>query len=117
MSTAYTNCIIYNKNITEEFYPAAYDYKKLQELTETNSDEALAKMTNDFIRPWPNTYAFTKHIAEDAIQREAQGLPIAVFRPAISKNKNFFCCVCILICPHKVSTKAMISPFNNSFHE
>lgn len=31
----------------------------------------------------PNTYAFTKSLAEDAIRREAQDLPILVFRPTV----------------------------------
>lgn len=31
----------------------------------------------------PNTYSFTKSLAEDLIRREAQDLPIFVFRPTI----------------------------------
>lgn len=31
----------------------------------------------------PNTYSFTKSLAEDAIRREAQDLPILVFRPTV----------------------------------
>lgn len=31
----------------------------------------------------PNTYAFTKSLAEDVIRREAQDLPILVFRPTV----------------------------------
>lgn len=32
---------------------------------------------------WPNTYAYTKAIAETVVQKEAPGMPIGVFRPAI----------------------------------
>lgn len=32
---------------------------------------------------WPNTYAFTKAIAEDSVRDQGAGLPIGVFRPAI----------------------------------
>lgn len=31
----------------------------------------------------PNTYSFTKSLAEDAIRREAHDLPILVFRPTV----------------------------------
>jgi hypothetical protein len=32
---------------------------------------------------WPNTYAFTKAVAEDLVRDEGLGLPIGVFRPSI----------------------------------
>lgn len=32
---------------------------------------------------WPNTYAFTKAVAENVIEKEAGDMPIGVFRPAI----------------------------------
>lgn len=34
---------------------------------------------------WPNTYTFTKAIAEDVVRTQAQDLPLGVFRPSISK--------------------------------
>jgi hypothetical protein len=34
---------------------------------------------------WPNTYTYTKAIAEDTVRRLAGDLPVAVFRPSISK--------------------------------
>lgn len=39
------------------------------------------------IKDLPNTYAFTKSLAEDAIRREAQDLPILVFRPTVGMYK------------------------------
>lgn len=83
ISTAYANCTVLDSDITEQFYPAACDYKKLLNIVETESDEKVEKMTREFINPWPNTYAFTKQIAEDVIQKEGQGLPLGVYRPAI----------------------------------
>ncbi|KAL1453005.1 hypothetical protein WDU94_007182, partial [Cyamophila willieti] len=32
---------------------------------------------------WPNTYTFTKALAEDVVRVEGKGLPISVFRPAV----------------------------------
>jgi fatty acyl-CoA reductase len=34
---------------------------------------------------WPNTYSFTKALAEDMIRDEARGLPIGILRPSIGK--------------------------------
>jgi hypothetical protein len=34
---------------------------------------------------WPNTYTYTKAIAEDTVRTLAGNLPVAVFRPSISK--------------------------------
>lgn len=38
----------------------------------------------------PNTYAFTKGLAEDAIRKEAQDLPILVFRPTVGMHSIIF---------------------------
>lgn len=32
---------------------------------------------------WPNTYTYTKALAEDLIRSEAKGLPVAIVRPAV----------------------------------
>lgn len=40
---------------------------------------------NRIIGKWPNSYAFTKAVAENAVNTYAKGLPVCVFRPAISK--------------------------------
>lgn len=84
MSTAYSNCTLKNNHINEEFYPVPCDYENLFELVETKSDEELDKMTSSIISPWPNTYSYTKQVAEGVIQKEGQGLPLGVVRPAIS---------------------------------
>lgn len=35
------------------------------------------------IGAWPNTYTYTKALAEDVVRRNSEGLPVGVFRPAI----------------------------------
>lgn len=32
---------------------------------------------------WPNTYTFTKAVAENVIKKQAGDMPIGIFRPAI----------------------------------
>jgi hypothetical protein len=40
-------------------------------------------MTPKLIHPWPNTYTFTKSLAEWLLHEEAKDLPCAIFRPSI----------------------------------
>ena len=35
------------------------------------------------LQDWPNTYTYTKSLAEDLVKSHSKGLPVAVFRPAI----------------------------------
>lgn len=57
----------------------------------------LVNEKNNFIfsllQDFPNTYAYTKNVAEDAVKDLGRNLPIAVYRPSISKYQkihNFF---------------------------
>lgn len=34
---------------------------------------------------WPNTYTFTKALAEDLAKHESIGLPFGIFRPSVGK--------------------------------
>lgn len=86
VSTTYSNCTPLYSDITEEFYPPAYDYKELLEIVRSKSDEELERITPELLKPWVNTYSFTKQVAESIIQKEGQGLPVAVFRPGIGTN-------------------------------
>ncbi len=47
------------------------------------TDEQLDAITPSLLDGRPNTYTFTKSIAEYVIANEAKGLPLAIFRPAI----------------------------------
>lgn len=38
------------------------------------------------MRAWPNTYAYTKCLAEELVQDLGAGLPITIFRPAMGKH-------------------------------
>uniref|UniRef100_A0A146LDG8 Fatty acyl-CoA reductase n=1 Tax=Lygus hesperus TaxID=30085 RepID=A0A146LDG8_LYGHE len=81
VSTAFCHCP--RREIKEMFYDAPLTCDNLMKLTEALNDEQLAKISPTIMAEWPNTYAFTKAIAEDAIKTYATGLPVSVFRPAI----------------------------------
>ncbi|KAF6206837.1 hypothetical protein GE061_018073 [Apolygus lucorum] len=81
ISTAFCHCP--RKEIKEMFYDAPLSCDNLIKMTEALNDDQLAKIAPTIMAEWPNTYAFTKAIAEDAIKNYATGLPASVFRPAI----------------------------------
>ncbi|XP_014245937.1 fatty acyl-CoA reductase wat-like [Cimex lectularius] len=84
VSTAFANCP--NKEIEEEFYTPPITADNLIKLTECLKESQLESITEYILESWPNTYSFTKAVAEDAVKTFGKGLPAAVFRPAIITN-------------------------------
>jgi len=84
VSTAYSNCVI--NHINEVYYPEnlTCSFDKILALRETLSDDIIDKMTPTLLEKFPNTYTFTKALAEQVVQTEAINLPTCVFRPGIS---------------------------------
>ncbi|KAH8383342.1 hypothetical protein KR009_008051, partial [Drosophila setifemur] len=83
ISTAFSNCVA--SNIEERFYPEhlACSSEKVLAINELMSDKLLDKMESALLGSFPNTYTYTKALAEDVIRREAGDLPLCIFRPAI----------------------------------
>lgn len=84
VSTAYTQCP--QRRIEERFYAPPIDSGKVLVLTECASDKLLESITPILLDKWPNTYTFTKAIAEDVVQQHGRGLPVGMFRPGIGKS-------------------------------
>ncbi|RZC39816.1 fatty acyl-CoA reductase CG5065-like, partial [Asbolus verrucosus] len=81
ISTAYSNCP--RTYVREKFYEPGIKAKNLFALVDAVDDKILDALTPDLIQDWPNTYTFTKCIAEDVIRTEMDALPVAIVRPAI----------------------------------
>lgn len=81
VSTAYANCN--QSTIKEQFYTPALSGDNAIKLTECLDEAILDRITPDLIRQFPNTYTFTKCLAENLVQQYAGDLPVVVFRPAI----------------------------------
>jgi alcohol-forming fatty acyl-CoA reductase len=43
----------------------------------------LEQLTPHLLGKWPNTYTYTKALAEEYVKTHGKGLPITIFRPAI----------------------------------
>lgn len=85
VSTAFSNCVIHD--IKEKFYSELLNCNAQQvlDMSELVSDKLLDNMETALLGSFPNTYTYTKALAEDLILREAGDLPLCIFRPAVSK--------------------------------
>ncbi|KAE8295830.1 Fatty acyl-CoA reductase 1 [Larimichthys crocea] len=81
ISTAYANC---DRELIEEIvYSPPIDYRRLIDSLDWMDDELVSAMTPKLIGKRPNTYTFTKALAEYMVQQEAGDLNVAIIRPSI----------------------------------
>uniref|UniRef100_A0A8C1X1B7 Fatty acyl-CoA reductase n=1 Tax=Cyprinus carpio TaxID=7962 RepID=A0A8C1X1B7_CYPCA len=81
VSTAYAHC---DRELIEEVvYPPPVDYRKLIDTLEWMDDKLVSLMTPKLLGERPNTYTYTKALAEHLIQQERGNLNIAIIRPSI----------------------------------
>ncbi|XP_012057002.1 PREDICTED: putative fatty acyl-CoA reductase CG5065 [Atta cephalotes] len=81
VSTAYCNCD--RNDVAEEIYPVGREPDQVIALTEWMDDKMFEEFTPNLIASRPNTYTFTKALAERMLQREKGSLPVAIVRPSI----------------------------------
>ena len=84
ISTAFTQCPL--EHIKETFYEPPLEYHTALCMVESLSDDQIDSLTPKLIAPWPNTYTFTKAIAEDLVRQYSNQLPIGIIRPSIGKH-------------------------------
>ena len=81
VSTAYANCD--RQHINEEVQNVPLNPEKLIEAVEWMEDDLLDFITPKVIKLKPNTYTFTKELAESLIVQECKDLPCTIVRPSI----------------------------------
>lgn len=83
VSTAYCNCNL--KDIEEKIYPPPAKTKGIMECCKWMDSSKLNSpdITKVMIGDRPNTYTFTKALAEDLLLNEGKELPIVIIRPSI----------------------------------
>ncbi|EHB12907.1 Fatty acyl-CoA reductase 1 [Heterocephalus glaber] len=81
VSTAYAYCN--RKHIDEIVYPPPVDPKKLIDSLEWMDDGLVNDITPKLIGDRPNTYIYTKALAEYVVQQEGAKLNVAIIRPSI----------------------------------
>ncbi|XP_055917447.1 putative fatty acyl-CoA reductase CG8306 [Eupeodes corollae] len=81
VSSAFVNSFLLD---TEEIlYPAPDDPEKIIHLAQTLSDEALKELEPKLLKDHPNTYTFTKHLAEHEVDKSAKSFPCGIVRPSM----------------------------------
>lgn len=81
ISTAYSNCHL--SHVEEKFYPCEANSEKLHSIVDKLTDNEVNDILPTILGNWPNTYTFTKALAENEIRLNSKNVPLAIFRPAI----------------------------------
>lgn len=81
VSTTY--CAVDNQIIEERFYPPPMNWEDAIKLAE-NNDRFSESLSLKCTEGWPNTYTFSKRLAEAAVVEICSGrVPVVVVRPSI----------------------------------
>ncbi|XP_056271904.1 fatty acyl-CoA reductase 1-like isoform X2 [Pseudoliparis swirei] len=81
ISTAYANCD--REVIEEKIYAPRVDYRRLIDSLDWMDAELVSALTPKLIGERPNTYTYTKALAEYLVQQEAGDVNVAIVRPSI----------------------------------
>jgi len=68
--------------IEERIYPSKVEPQKILNLLEWMEDDWLDLATKKLIEDKPNTFTYTKWIAESLLEREASEMPVVILRPS-----------------------------------
>lgn len=83
VSSAYVNS--YLKECEEILYPPPENAEKVIDLATSLTEEALLELQPKLLKDHPNTYTFTKHLAEHEVNKYAATFPCGIVRPSMSK--------------------------------
>ncbi|XP_049638844.1 fatty acyl-CoA reductase 2-like [Suncus etruscus] len=81
ISTAYSNCNL--KFIDEVVYPCPVEPRQIITSLEWLDDAIIDEITPKLLGDRPNTYTYTKALAEMLVQTEGRNLNMAIVRPSI----------------------------------
>lgn len=81
VSTAYANCERFT--IDEHVYPVEMDPERLISMADWLDLDTLQELKRRLLGPKPNTYTYTKAVAEWLLAKSARDLPVVVCRPSI----------------------------------
>ena len=82
VSTAYSNCN-QRGQISEHVYEAQLEPKALVRMTDILDRNLVEKIKPALLEEFPNTYTYTKNLAEFLCLQNAKLLPVAICRPSV----------------------------------
>ncbi|XP_072948526.1 fatty acyl-CoA reductase 1-like [Epargyreus clarus] len=81
VSTTYANT---NRDPIEEvLYPPHADWRDTLNICETLDEQTVKILTPKYLGDLPNTYVFTKQLAEHVVYEQRGKLPLVIYRPSI----------------------------------
>ncbi|CAG9794554.1 unnamed protein product [Diatraea saccharalis] len=81
VSTSYSNT---NRDVIEEvMYPPHADWRDTLQVCESIDEHSLRVLTPKYLGEIPNTYTFTKQLAEHVVYENKGLLPVVIIRPSI----------------------------------
>lgn len=86
VSTAYSNC--HEPDIDENLSPLQLEVDKAVSMVESLPDEACSIITDKLLEGRPNTYTYTKALAEHYVAKQEGKYPISIVRPSIVISAN-----------------------------
>lgn len=87
LSTAF--CYADQEILLEKVYDCAHDPNDLIRCSEWMDEKMLEKITPELLSPHPNTYTYSKRLAEILVQNEYPKYPVCITRPSIGKYKSY----------------------------
>lgn len=81
LSTAFCYCD--QEVLLEKVYDCAHKPDDLIRCAEWMDLKSIDRITDDLLRPHPNTYLYSKRLAEQLVRVEYPRLPICIARPSI----------------------------------
>ncbi|XP_072948576.1 fatty acyl-CoA reductase wat-like [Epargyreus clarus] len=81
ISTAYSNSHL--PLVEERFYPCEESCESLHRIIDKLTDDQINDLLPTILGRWPNTYTFTKALAEKELRAHSGDIPLGIFRPAI----------------------------------
>ncbi|XP_044729535.1 fatty acyl-CoA reductase wat-like [Chrysoperla carnea] len=81
LSTAY--CNIDKETIDEKVYPRQANWEELIQMAEKFDQHTIEILKPVILNGFPNTYTFTKSLAENIVNDECSNIPTVIFRPSI----------------------------------
>ncbi|GBM60440.1 Fatty acyl-CoA reductase 1 [Araneus ventricosus] len=82
-STAYSNSNHLNLSIKEEIHRLPIRAEKFLDALKNEDNEMLQELIARCKPDWPNSYTFSKCLAENVIMDTASDLPVAIIRPSV----------------------------------
>ena len=81
LSTAFCGCD--QEVLEEKVYPWHQDPKEILKIAESMDKDKMELIKTEMLGVHPNTYTYTKRLAELLVEKEHENLPICIARPSI----------------------------------